>query len=285
MQFRSHVEPSMATTDLQTILLNGRRIAYSTVGAGVPVVFVHGSFASSLAWRRLVANLDNSRCRSIALDLPGWGESDPSPEECATLVEYEAAAVEAVATAVTSDPIHLVGHSHGGTVALAVAIARRLNLLSLTLFEPLPVSLLAETGDDEAYDELSRFVSAYRSAFDEGDSYAARRVVDLWGGTGAFDAMSSAGREVIGRGTAQNIRQWLGNLAFRPSVDAFRSMHVPTVLAQGQRANKIAKLFNQRLHESVRESSVIEIADANHFMIHTHPTECAQIVSRVLPRA
>ena len=270
----------MATTDLQAFLLNGRRIAYSAVGSGVPVVFVHGSFASSLAWRRLVANLDNNRCRAIALDLPGWGESDPSPEDCATLVEYEAAAVEAVATEVSPGPIHLVGHSHGGTVALAVALARRVDLLSLTLFEPLPVSLLADTGDDEAHGELTRFLSAYRSAFDGGDSWAARRVVDLWGGAGAFEAMSSAGREVIGRGTAQNIRQWLGNFAFRWPVEAFRSLQVPTVLAQGQRANGIARLFNQRLRELLRVSGVIEVAEASHFMIHTHPTECAHIVSR-----
>ena len=112
----------MATTDLKSVLLNGCRIAYSTVGNGTPVVFVHGSFASSLAWRKLIANLDTSRRRAIALDLPGWGESDPSPENCLALVEYEAAAVEAVAAAVTLDPIHLVGHSHEQDIALAVAL-------------------------------------------------------------------------------------------------------------------------------------------------------------------
>jgi pimeloyl-ACP methyl ester carboxylesterase len=269
----------MVNSSMKSVVLNGQRVAYSTIGVGVPVVFVHGSFASSSAWRRLVASLDASSCNAITLDLPGWGESDPSPADCVGLLEYEATAVAAVVDQLSVGPIHLVGHSHGGVVALAAALARRVELRSLTLFEPLPVSVLSEMGDADAYGDLTRFASDYRDAFDAGDPWAVRGVIDLWGGSGAFEAMSPAARDAIADGTAQNIRQWQGTFAFRPTLDALRALTVPTLLVQSERANPIAKLIIERLHELIEGSNVAEIAGANHFLIHTHSAECARIVS------
>jgi len=226
-----------------------------------------------------VASLDLTFCNAVTLDLPDWGESDPSPADCTGLVEYEAAAVAAVAAQTNIGAVHLVGHSHGGAVAIAAALSGRVALQSLTLFEPLPVSLLSDLGDVDAYGELTRFVSEYREAFDAGDPWAVRGVIDLWGGTGAFEAMSSAARGAIAAGTAQNIRQWQGNFAFRPTLNALRSLTIPTMLVQSERANPIAKLIIQRLHELIRGSSVAEIAGANHLLIHTHPSECGRVVS------
>ena len=263
---------------MKSVVMGGRRVAYSAVGVGVPIVFVHGSFASAAAWRRLVAALDASVCNAITLDLPGWGESDASPADCACLVEHEAAAVAAVVAQADVGAVHLVGHSHGGAVALAAALAGRAALQSLTLFEPLPVFVLSAMGDTDAYGELSRFVSDYQEAFDAGVPWAVRSVIDLWGGSGSFEAMSPAARGAIDTGTAQNIRQWQGNFAFRPSLDAVRSLTIPTLLVQSERANPIAKLIIQRLHELIRGSEVAEIAGANHFLIHTHPSDCARFV-------
>jgi len=268
----------MVSPGTSTVQLNGRMVAYTTIGSGAPMIFVHGSFASRAAWRRLIARLDTSTCSAITLDLPGWGESDPSPEECPSLVEYEAAAVEAVATQINAKSIHLVAHSHGGPVALAVALAGRVKIRALTLFEPLPIFLLGE--DEHAHIELSRFVAEYQRVFDAGDSSAARAVVDLWGGAGSYKAMSATAQEAIAAGSAQNIRQWKGNFAFRPLPDALRELHVPTTLVHGEQAHDIARLFIQRLQDLFQESTVVAIAGASHFLIHTHAEECARIVAQ-----
>jgi pimeloyl-ACP methyl ester carboxylesterase len=42
------------------------------VGAGTPVVFVHGDLTHSQDWLPLLERLDRP---AIALDLPGWGRS------------------------------------------------------------------------------------------------------------------------------------------------------------------------------------------------------------------
>ena len=259
--------------------LDQHRIAYWTEGVGVPVLLVHGSFSTSSAWKRLVAHLDKNVWHVVAPDLPGWGESAALPDDVEP-VEFEAMAVEAVAKQVTSGPIHLAGHSSGGTVALAIALRGRVPVQSLTLFEPTPVSILAYTGSESEFNELSEFVSTYRIAVERGDKWAAAPVIDLWGGKGTFDAMPAAVREFIAANTAQNLRSWQGGFAFRPALDALAKLQAPTTLVQGALSHRFAKLLVTRLREFIPRSTVVELKDAAHFMIQTHPGESARLIGQ-----
>lgn len=111
--------------------------------------------------------------------------------------------MEAVAREAVAEPVHLVGHSYGGVVALAVALSGSVPLRSLTLFEPLPLAFLAETGDADVPSQMTRFVIEYRTAFEGAERWAFRRVIDPW----AFDALPTSTREVMAAATAQNLGQ------------------------------------------------------------------------------
>jgi pimeloyl-ACP methyl ester carboxylesterase len=239
---------------------------------------VHGSFATSSAWKRLAAKLDGRTFRAIALDLPGWGKSEPAPLDHPALVEYEARAVESVADHLAGTAIHLAGHSYGGTVALAVALANRVEVLSLTLFEPMPVAILEYSGDRAVFDEIAGVVSAYRRACEAGDRWAARSMIDLWGGAGAFEAMTPAVREVVGAGTGGNLRHWGGTFAFRPRLEDLRGLQVPTAIVYGSSSHRIPKLLAQRLAEVLPNSRAIALDGASHFMIQTHASESAHFI-------
>ncbi len=57
----------------------GRRMAYVEVGAGDPIVFLHGNPTSSYLWRDVIPHLEPlGRC--IAPDLVGMGDSDKLPD-------------------------------------------------------------------------------------------------------------------------------------------------------------------------------------------------------------
>lgn len=264
---------------MEFVEVNGNRIAYWTEGAGTPVMLIHGSFSTASAWKRVLTHLDRTVWRATLVDLPGWGESAPLPDDVEP-VDFEAMAVEAVAKQVTWKPVRLVGHSSGGTVALAVALRRRISVQSLTLFEPLPVSLLAETGDGAVFQRMRDFVSQYRTAFENGNRWAAASIIDLWGGTGTFDAMPPAVREFVAEKTAQNLRGWDGWFNFRPSLGELRALETPTKLVHGALSAEIAKLVITRLHETLPNSTVTEVKNANHFMIQTHPAESAQLICK-----
>jgi pimeloyl-ACP methyl ester carboxylesterase len=240
-------------------------------------VLVHGSLATSATWRRTAAQLDGAGLRLVVPDLPGWGESEAEPPGCDDLLEYETRAVEALARA-QGGPVDLVAHSYGCNIALLAALAGRLPVRSLVLFEPTLVALLRETGDRDAYREIERFVEDYRRAFAAGDKYAVRGVIDLWGGAGSFEAMPQGARDAISAWVPRNLRHWEPAFAGRHAFTRLESIGVPTTLVLSQRAHPAARLIVRRMHERIAASRVVEVAGANHFVIFTHPADTARII-------
>ena len=81
--------PSVSAQDphpRQRRYVRDTEMAYVDVGAGPPMVFIHGNPASSDLWRNVIGALqDLGRC--IAPDLVGMGDSGPSPRACYRLNE------------------------------------------------------------------------------------------------------------------------------------------------------------------------------------------------------
>lgn len=262
---------------MEHILHEGRRLAYWAAGSGAPALCIHGSLATSSTWRRTAANLEGAGVKLVALDLPGWGESEPEPADCADLFEYEARAIEALARAQDA-PVHLVGHSYGGNLALYVALSGNIPVRSLVLFEATLVQLLRHTGDLEPYREIERFVADYRRAHAAGDKWAARGVIDFWGGPGSFEAMPENARNAIAAWVPRNLRHWEPAFQRHALFEQLDRLRVPVTMVLGERAHPTARLIAQRLRERIAQGRVLEIAGANHFMIVTHAVETARIV-------
>ena len=100
-------------------------------GKGTPVVFIHGFGGEITAWRQIAMaiGLPNTL---LAIDLPGHGAS---PDAAAPGFQ---SIVDAVALTLRSmgKEFHLVGHSLGAAVAIAIAAQNSLTIKSLTLFSP-----------------------------------------------------------------------------------------------------------------------------------------------------
>jgi pimeloyl-ACP methyl ester carboxylesterase len=89
-------------------------------GAGDPVVFVHGSGMSGATWAPVLAHLQG--CRAIAIDLPGFGLSDPYSYSGRPLRAHAVAQLTSVLDALELDRATLVGTSLGGMWALCLAL-------------------------------------------------------------------------------------------------------------------------------------------------------------------
>ena len=104
----------------------------ATAPGAEPAVYVHGLGGSSSNWTDL-AGLLAGRLDGQAIDLPGFGRSDPARR-------YTIAAASArVARWIEygdRGPVHLIGNSVGGTVAVHVAALRPELVRSLTLISP-----------------------------------------------------------------------------------------------------------------------------------------------------
>jgi pimeloyl-ACP methyl ester carboxylesterase len=97
------------------------------------VVFVHGNVSSALFWQEIMEDLPGD-IRAIAVDLRGFGGSEPRPVDATRGVRDYADDVHAVVEALGLGAVHLVGWSMGGGVVLQYALDHP--VLSLTLQAP-----------------------------------------------------------------------------------------------------------------------------------------------------
>jgi branched-chain amino acid transport system permease protein len=103
---------------------------------GLPLLLLHGSFATSRWWEPLFAVLPNE-IYAIAPDLRGCGQS----EKLATgyTVPEQAEDVWSLVQRLGWRQFHLVGHSTGGAIALEFALYHADVLSSLILVDPPPL--------------------------------------------------------------------------------------------------------------------------------------------------
>lgn len=120
--------------ELQTADVGGRKISYAGAGQdGDVILLVHGYGGDRNSWLFLQEPLA-TRHRVYALDLPGHGTS--AKDVGGGALDVLADAVTGVLDAVGAGRAHLVGHSMGGAVALAVAARDPGRVASLTLIAP-----------------------------------------------------------------------------------------------------------------------------------------------------
>src|SRR5262245_65558384 len=72
----------MVRTNDRFVTVDGLNIRYLEDGSGVPAILLHGSSLGSSAdvFRRNLPALAAGGVRAIAVDLPGFGKSDPAPD-------------------------------------------------------------------------------------------------------------------------------------------------------------------------------------------------------------
>ena len=246
-------------------------------GQGQPIVFIHGSFANTSTWKQMVNQLsDHYRC--ICIKQPGHGGA-PAPDDWDNpSVETEVDIVVSVLQHLKLDPIHLVAHSFGGVVAVAVALSGKVPLRAMTLFEPVLTGILEVTGRDKDAQAVDQFCDDYRLAIANGESYACRRVIDFWGGEGQFDQMPEFIKEAMDPLTDYNARHWdlCQNTVY--TKEAYQQCEVPTFLVCGDQSSPIVRAISQSLTDNLALAQMKIIEGASHFLVTSHGSQCLDYV-------
>ncbi len=128
--------PSNAT--LHTLETPRMRFAYRAQGdpEGLPMILVHGSFATSRWWEPFLAVLPDA-VRAIAPDLRGCGGSTHSQEGYE--IPEQAQDLAAFVQALDLEGFDLVAHAAGGAIAVEYALAHPERIHTLVLVDPPPV--------------------------------------------------------------------------------------------------------------------------------------------------
>jgi len=119
----------------QSVLVDGLRLNYVSAGSGPPVVLIHGNPGSYQDYTQAVVEKLAQSYYVIAVDRPGHGYSERQ-DSVHTTVEVQAQIIREALGQLSIDKPVLVGHSWGGSLVLAAAVAYGSDLSGIVLLAP-----------------------------------------------------------------------------------------------------------------------------------------------------
>jgi pimeloyl-ACP methyl ester carboxylesterase len=258
-------------------------IDYDEGGAGPTLVLVPGSCSTGAAWRPTIAAL-NGQFRYVTTSLPGYGGTAERRPPGDASIGYLAEALESVIRA-AGEPVHLVGHSFGGLVSLAVALRKRVRLASIAMLEPPGIELLLETGEHEHYRAFGRMSEAYVAAFSGGERDAIAAMIDFYGGAGTFASWPQRVRDYAVATTAVNITDWSSAYGLALSAEMLSAVDIPALVVCGAESHPAMRRLCALIGACIGHASLATVEGAAHFMIATHASEVARLVAGHAQRA
>jgi pimeloyl-ACP methyl ester carboxylesterase len=258
------------------------RIDYDEHGVGPTVVLVPGSCSTGAAWRDVMAAWQG-RFRCITTSLLGYGETAERRSAADPGMSHEVEMLEMVIHT-AGVPVHLVGHSFGGLVSLAVALRNRLALASLAIVEAPAAELLRDRGEHDDYAAFRTMTAAYFAAFDRGEKEAIAAMIDFYGGAGTFASWPPRVRAYAIETTPVNVLDWATAYGFALSAPALARVAIPLLVLTGGASHPAVQHAN-RLLSSCMNGKLITLDGAAHFMVATHATEVARCIAQHVDRA
>jgi pimeloyl-ACP methyl ester carboxylesterase len=272
---------------MSTLEVHGLRMGvhrFGEPGSSPAIVCLPSTGLSGLQWRRF-AKLMSGRGHAVwTVDLIGYGESDDWPRERAPFrTAYDVDVAEALLEGCGEDPVHLVGHSYGGRVALALGLRAPERVRSLALFEPTCFGVLRSTGDEAAVAELEAHDHDGRFLSDEfgGSPAWVERFVDYWSGPGSFAEFDEHERRAwlrSARKMFEEVRETaLDVVPHTAYVEALGQ--VPLLAMSGAASTLAGRRCSEVLAAVMPKGRHVELADVGHMAPVLAGREVAELIA------
>jgi len=243
-------------------------------GGERPVLALHCSLAHAGAWSGLVEGL--SGVTVTAIDQIGHGKAEAWDGKTDLHGAATAAAVLMAERLGQGQPIDLMGHSFGGTVALRMALTRPDLVRSLTLVEPV---IFAAARGQAVYTQFRTRHLEFARLILAGERLAALQMFHGDWGTGeGLDALPERTRsymfERIHLIEAQN-PVLLDDAADLLAVGGLEAITVPTLLIDGANSPPIIDAVHAALAKRLPRTQRLSVQGAGHMVSITHAQSVA----------
>ncbi len=238
---------------------------------------LHCNLGHSGAFRAMGTALDDL-LTIAAPDMPGHGRS--APYQAGTLTGQPM--LEAILARITA-PVHVIGHSYGGLLALRLAIERPDLVRSLSLYEPVTM-LAARNLSPELVAHNHAHMSRVNELAQAGDPEAAVRLfVEAWGDGTPWERLPQETRALFAsqigfvNDSQKDVLEDVGNVIAR-----LGQVAAPTVVMDGAQSPGIMRPVCDAVAAAVQNGRRVTIAGAGHMGAITHADEVAAEVRKTV---
>lgn len=244
-------------------------------GDGKPILMLHCTMGNAGAWRGLIAHLGSDH-HFTAFDMPGHGKSAQWKEQG----DYHTIGTE-IAKTFLDQPMDLIGHSYGGTIALRLALELPQMVRSLVLIEPVLINLaFVDNPDLKAI--YAQDHQGFEEAWQRGDlETAAREFSRMWGdGRRWADVPARAQQTMIDKigmikAGEHNV---IGDRYGFSQPGRLSGIDVPVLLLEGGASHSSAAAVNTALQQRLPQTQRAVIDGAGHMVPITHAAETAKAI-------
>lgn len=261
------------------IKVNGVHLYYEFSGRGsIPLVLVHGAWASHHTWDALLPHLADSY-RVLTYDLRGHSQSErPSGQG---KIEDDVRDLAALIEHFDLAPVWAIGNSFGGLIILRLAgkypqlmrgiMDHEPPLFSLVADDPQAAPLLAEMRN------LNNKVLKYIA--EEDNEGAARQFIEEVLGPGSWAKLPKAYQQELA-GNAPTFADMVKD----PHAEEFdpswiQSFPYPVIMTTGDQSNPIVKPMYERLGKICPNVTIVKIPGSRHVPHRENPAAFTNILN------
>jgi len=251
----------------------------TVAGAGAPVLLLHSGGMSSRQWRKLEGVLAQTY-QVIAPDFLGSGDNPPWPGDTPFHFDLD---VEAVGLLLEThdQPVHLVGHSYGGLIALMLARRYGQRVASLAVYDPVAFGILHDPPDAEGLADLTQ--AAENPLFSDdargGSDGWFELFVDYWNGPGTYRALPAPAREAFVRVGRKVYFEVKTLTADRTPASAYAGITAKTLVIGGEKSPPAARRVVARLGKTIPGARIEVVAGAGHMGPISHAARVNELVA------
>ncbi|HEX7831874.1 MAG TPA: alpha/beta hydrolase [Thermoanaerobaculia bacterium] len=232
---------------------------------GERVLLLHSGGFTSRQWRKLAESLA-SDYRVDAPDLLGYGATGAWPQgepfHFRQDLEFLLSRID--------EPVHVVGHSYGGFLALQLALGRPELVRSIAAYEPVAFGILDDVEDADARAPLALVKRTWDADASGVDEAWLASFVDWWNGAGAWSHLPEETRGAF-RSVGWKVFQEVMTLAAdRTDRATYATITGPTLLLGGANSPMTERRVVEKLGAALPHASARFFDGVGHMGPITH---------------
>ncbi len=245
------------------IIINGLLINYyiNHVNSPNTVVFVHGWLSNAKVWWHLMHALGKVGFNSIAIDLPGFGDSQVP--EYSVDNNFYCEILKDLLTKLKVQKFILVGHSNGGAIAVKYANSYTLDIDKLILIDA--AGIRKKTRSKTLKNLLAKTVSPLFKV-----PFLKPLRAAIYSAMGSEDYINS---EYLGS-TYRNIINDDISLMYK-------TIYIPTLIVWGKKDKSTPIEYGEFINSQIKDSK-LELIDAGHFPFLEKPNEVINLLIKFI---